>query len=133
MACHFAGNLPAQWVYPGSALSANMSYLDLSGNRLDGSIPSGAGGSFTIQDVNGTSANLVLAPMNGSGLCGPIPGDLNVTSATKGRLQGSMPAGDCPGMFLFCIAAWFHSTDIEYFPVQVMSSYRASQCAWLLG
>ena len=99
MSCCATGALPAEWLSPASILSSTLSFLDLSGNRLTGSISPAAGGRFvTANSSDGHVAVAVLDPMAAdSGMCGDIPGSMNVTSASGQRLQGTMPAGPCPG------------------------------------
>ena len=100
--CHATGGLPADWLSPASTLSSTLSYLDLSGNKLTGSIPPAAGGRFaTANSSDGLAAVAVLSPMAADGgMCGDIPSSMNVTSASGQRLQGTMPAGPCPGTCL---------------------------------
>ena len=102
MPCCAAGALPAEWLSPASILSSTLAYLDLSGNRLTGSISPAAGGRFvTANSSDGHVAVAVLDPMAADGgLCGDIPRSMNVTSAGGQRLQGTMPAGPCPGTLL---------------------------------
>lgn len=82
-------------------LSSALFSLDLSSNRLTGSIPPGAGGHFLAAQKSSTGkrADVILDPMQeGYGLCGNIPSNMNVSSADGERLTASMPAGACPGM-----------------------------------
>ena len=94
------GTLPSEWLSPGSVLSATLLSLDLSLNRLMGSIPPSAGGRFLTDNTSsGQATDVVLDPMSeGYGLCGGIPSSMNVSSADGRQLQGSMPAGACPGI-----------------------------------
>ena len=102
MLCCATGALPAEWLSPASILSSTLSSLDLSGNRLTGSISPAAGGRFvSANSSDGHVAMAVLDPMAASsGMCGHIPSSMNVTSASGQRLKGTMPAGPCPGALL---------------------------------
>ena len=95
-----SGTLPLEWLSPGSVLSATLHSLDVSSNRLMGSIPPSAGGRFlTANTATGQATDVVLDPMSeGYGLCGDIPSSMNVSSADGRQLQGIMPAGACPGV-----------------------------------
>ena len=96
-----AGSLPVEWFSSVSTLSSSMLVLNLN-NRLRGSIPQAAGGSFAPMNSdksNTRGASLTLDPMKTLyGLCGLIPSNMTVLSAQKGQLQGTMPAGPCPGL-----------------------------------
>lgn len=100
---NLAGTMPAEWLSPGSVLSATLLSLDLSSNRLTGSIPPRAGGHFlTANTSTGQATDVVLDPMSqGYGLCGAVPDSMNVSSADGRQLQGTMPAGPCPGIGKF--------------------------------
>ena len=109
MLCCATGALPAEWLSPASILSSTLSYLDLSGNRLTGSISPAAGGRFvTANSSGGHVAVAVLDPMADGGMCGDIPSSMNVTSASGQRLQGTMPAGPCPGTCLLACMMEHH-------------------------
>ena len=99
-----AGSLPPSWFRPGSNLSSVIAELDLDNNHLSGSIPSIIGGNFTTESSSNSktlAAHVTLDPMRKPfGLCGHIPVDMLVHSSQGGRLQGTMPAGPCPGMHL---------------------------------
>jgi hypothetical protein len=98
------GTLPAEWISPGSVLSSALFFLDLSSNRLTGSIPPGAGGHFLAAQKysTGKRADVILDPMQLQyGLCGDIPSNMNVSSADGEQLTASMPTGACPGMEQF--------------------------------
>ena len=94
-----SGTLPTEWLSPGSVLSATLLSLDLSSNKLTGSIPPDPGGHFlTANTSTGQAVDLVLDPMSQNyGLCGAIPSSMNVSSADGRQLRGTMPVGLCPG------------------------------------
>ena len=78
-----------------------MSSLNLTYNRLTGSIPA-AGSDFVEISCRAAiqkgAANVVLSPMKtGTGLCGPIAGNMNITDSTSSPLLHQMPGGPCPG------------------------------------
>ena len=89
-----AGSIPRQW-FVGNGLRVNLWHLGLALNSMQGSIPAeavNAGGKHPL--------DLVIAPMNGPGLCGMVPLGVNAISqdgkAAEGPL-GYLPAGACPG------------------------------------
>ena len=93
-----AGSLPISWVGT-SIFSKDIRALDLSQNRLSGSIPTFVGGQFS-QSVSypGQVTPMVLAPMSsGYGLCGDIPANANITTESGQPLLGQMGLGKCPG------------------------------------
>ena len=96
---HCAGSVPLTWLSAGSALSSVIDALILNDNCLVGSIPATVGGNFVSSSGMTTAAKVVVDPMKKSfGLCGHIPGNMNIQSTERGRLQGTMPAGSCPGV-----------------------------------
>ena len=77
-------------------MAGNISSLDLSFNKLTGSIPAEMGGNFVAG--NSSAAAIILYPMSSTiGMCGPIPQKMHVTSATQAPLTYTMPGGQCPG------------------------------------
>ena len=96
---HCAGSIPLTWLSTGSTLSTVIDALILNDNCLAGSIPATVGGNFVLSSGMTTAAKVVVDPMKKSfGLCGQIPGNMNIQSTERGRLQGTMPAGSCPGV-----------------------------------
>ena len=89
LAMSFAGNLPAVWA---QAPVLPLSFSDLSQNYLAGSIPDQH--TATQYDRRGS---LILSPMHGPGLCGPIPEGVRLGSESGGIIHSMMPAGPCPG------------------------------------
>lgn len=82
---------------PSPGLASNTAYMNISRNALVGGIPQVAGGGFVAVPGTGrAAAEVVLDPMRKGGLCGDIPVGMNASSATRGRLQGVLPAGPCP-------------------------------------
>ena len=69
-----------------------LSFSDLSQNYLTGSVPDQH--TATQYDRKGS---LILSPMHGPGLCGPIPEGLRLGSENGGMIHTIMPAGPCPG------------------------------------
>lgn len=94
-----AGTLPAQWLSGISGLAVNISLLDLSFNKLTGSIPAEAGGKFLARNrSDGIAAAVILDPMSSPfSMCGPIPEKMHVVSAIGGPLNHTMPGVQCPG------------------------------------
>ena len=95
-----AGSLPVAWVGT-SIFSKDIKVLDLSLNRLSGSIPTSVGGQFS-QSVSypGQATPMVLSPMTlGYGLCGDIPANANITTRSGRPLLGQMGLGACPGQY----------------------------------
>ncbi|KAK9907690.1 hypothetical protein WJX75_008211 [Coccomyxa subellipsoidea] len=96
---NLSGTLPAQWLSGISGLAVNISLLDLSFNKLTGSIPAEAGGKFLAGNrSDGIAAAVILDPMSSPfSMCGPIPEKMHVVSATGAPLNHTMPGGQCPG------------------------------------
>ena len=99
-----AGTLPPSWLGAASTFGTELlGYLDLSDNRLSGSIPKPVFNTLQIaaqfkMGAKFFTAEMVLDPMKQPyGFCGPIPNDVHVLSAGGGDINGSMPAGPCPG------------------------------------
>ena len=92
--------LPPQWLANGNKLASSAIFMDLSYNRLHGSIPAEVGGRFLSNSSHADAAAIVLDPMSGPGLCGGVPNDMNIVSATRGPLHGMLPGGACPGRCL---------------------------------
>ena len=69
-----------------------LSFSDLSQNYLAGSIPD----QYTATQYD-RKGSLILSPMHGPGLCGPIPEGLRLGSENGGIIHSMMPAGPCPG------------------------------------
>ena len=93
-----AGTLPAAWLAPGSLFADNMYHMDLSNNRLHGSIPAVMGGNFLAgRSDSEWTASAVLSPMtDGYGLCGAVPNNTNITDRDTQSLTGSQPWRPCP-------------------------------------
>ena len=93
-----AGTLPAEWLASGSLLADNVYHLDLSNNRLHGSIPTAMGGNFLAGSSNSLwAASAVLSPMiEGFGLCGAVPNNTNITARDMRPLTGGQPWKPCP-------------------------------------
>ena len=112
--------LPAQWFVAGGPVAKTVSSLNLTFNRLIGSIPA-AGSNFVATSYRAANqkraANLVLSPMaNGTGICGPIASNMNITNSTNSSLLHQMPAGPCPGQ----------QTALQYLAI-------SSACMWRIA
>lgn len=109
-----AGTLPAEWLASGSLLADNVYHLDLSNNRLHGSVPTVMGGNFMAGSSNSEwAASAVLSPMiDGYGLCGTVPNNTNITTRDMRSLTGSQPWRPCPaGVNAACTQNAWHAND----------------------